>query len=170
MNRSNRSAERVHAVHPGVSRLRSTAYRICLIFLTGYLVVFVLMIWGRISFLRDGTSHFFPYTHTVMEGSDNACVIGLATPACVNQIAFVNIPSNYLSHSSLSLLVYDLILNVLFTWYVISLSASIFSLISHFAASSCIPSTVLRTGSPLASEASLGALSSLLLLLSSHPP
>lgn len=82
-NKPNHSAERVHAVHPGVGRLRSTAYRICLAFLTGYVVIIVLMLWGRISFLRDGTSHRFPYTDITMDGSDNACVIGLITPTCV---------------------------------------------------------------------------------------
>jgi len=122
------SAERVHAVNPGVPRLRSTAYRICLVFLTGYLVIFVLMIWGRVSFLRDGTFHYFPYTNATMDGSDNACVIGLVTPSCV-LLPLLHTPPvlKFLSHSSLALLIYDLILNVLFTWCVTFLSTVLFA-------------------------------------------
>jgi len=43
------------------------------------------MTWGRIAFIRDGTTHTFPYTEHIMDGSDNACVIGIVRPACVLQ-------------------------------------------------------------------------------------
>jgi hypothetical protein len=90
-------AERVYTVNAGANRLHSTAYRICLIFLLGFGVVVSLMTWGRIAFIRDGSTHTFPFTEHIMDGSDNACVIGIIRPA------------------SISLLVYDLFLNVLFT-------------------------------------------------------
>jgi hypothetical protein len=70
-------------VHAGAKRLQSTAYRICLIFLTGFGIVVSLMTWGRITFLRDGTQHTFPFTKYIMDGDDGACVIGLIAPACV---------------------------------------------------------------------------------------
>ena len=76
-------AERVYRVHAGVNRLQSTAYRICLVFLLGFGVVVSLMTWGRIAFIRDGTTHAFPFTEHIKDGSDNACVIGLVRPACV---------------------------------------------------------------------------------------
>lgn len=41
------------------------------------------MTWGRIAFLRDGTSHTFPFTEHIMDGADNACVIGIVSPAYV---------------------------------------------------------------------------------------
>jgi hypothetical protein len=41
------------------------------------------MTWGRIGFIRDGTTHTFPFTEHVMDGSDHACVIGIIHPACV---------------------------------------------------------------------------------------
>ena len=77
------TAERVYRVHAGANRLQSTAYRICLVFLLGFGVVVSLMTWGRIAFIRDGTTHTFPFTEHIMDGSDNACVIGIVRPAYV---------------------------------------------------------------------------------------
>ncbi|CAE6518330.1 unnamed protein product [Rhizoctonia solani] len=75
--------EKVHVVWGGAHqpRLKSPIYRICLITVTPYAVVIVLMLLGRIAFIR----------------SDGACVIGLKRLA------------------SLTLLVYDLYINIFLT-------------------------------------------------------
>lgn len=75
--------EKVHVVWGGAHqpRLKSPVYRICLITVTPYAVVLVLMLIGRIAYLRD----------------DGACVIGLKRLA------------------SLTLLVYDLYINIFLT-------------------------------------------------------
>ncbi|KAG8811059.1 hypothetical protein FRC19_004121 [Serendipita sp. 401] len=87
--------EKVHLVHPHSShtRLKSPAYRLCMFFTIGYLVIIFLLLTGRISFIRDGTQP----THYNDHATDGVCVIGLGPRA------------------SLSLLVYDLLLNVFFT-------------------------------------------------------
>jgi hypothetical protein len=75
--------ERVHVVWPnkGTTRWSSTAYRVCLAGVMIYGAIFALMIFGRISYIKE----------------DRQCVIGLEKPA------------------SLSLLLYDLLLNVFLT-------------------------------------------------------
>ena len=79
------TAERVYTVHATDKHPRYTAYRICLVFLLGFGVVISSMTWGRIAFIRDGTTHSFPFTEHVMDGSDYACVIGINRPAYVLQ-------------------------------------------------------------------------------------
>lgn len=72
------------------------------------------MTWGRIAFIRDGSTHTFPFTEHIMDGSDNACVIGIIRPACV--LASLHDRATLITLSrSISLLVYDLFLNFLFT-------------------------------------------------------
>ncbi|QRV86564.1 transmembrane protein [Ceratobasidium sp. AG-Ba] len=75
--------EKVHVVWGGAHqpRLKSPVYRICLITMTPYVVIVLLMLLGRIAFIR----------------SDGACVIGLKRLA------------------SLSILIYDLYINVFLT-------------------------------------------------------
>ncbi|CAE6489125.1 unnamed protein product [Rhizoctonia solani] len=75
--------EKVHVVWGGAHqpRLKSPVYRICLITVTPYAVVIVLMLIGRIAFIRN----------------DGACVIGLKRLA------------------SLTLLIYDLYINIFLT-------------------------------------------------------
>ncbi|CAE7185951.1 unnamed protein product [Rhizoctonia solani] len=75
--------EKVHVVWGGAHqpRLKSPVYRICLITVTPYAVVIVLMLLGRIAFIRN----------------DGACVIGLKRLA------------------SLTLLIYDLYINIFLT-------------------------------------------------------
>ncbi|KAJ1309955.1 hypothetical protein OPQ81_006714 [Rhizoctonia solani] len=75
--------EKVHVVWGGAHqpRLRSPIYRICLITVTPYAVVIVLMLLGRIAFIRN----------------DGACVIGLKRLV------------------SLTLLIYDLYINIFLT-------------------------------------------------------
>ncbi|CAE6498334.1 unnamed protein product [Rhizoctonia solani] len=75
--------EKVHVVWGGAHqpRLKSPVYRICLITVTPYAVVIVLMLLGRIAFIR----------------TDGACVIGLKRLA------------------SLTLLIYDLYINIFLT-------------------------------------------------------
>ncbi|KIM27611.1 hypothetical protein M408DRAFT_16646 [Serendipita vermifera MAFF 305830] len=86
--------EKVHLVHPhpSHSRIKSPAYRLCMIFVIGYGVIILLLIQGRIAFIQDGSqvAHGSIYDH----GADGSCVIGLNRPA------------------SMSLLIYDLVLNV----------------------------------------------------------
>ena len=85
-NLLNYTAERVYTVHGGAKRLKSTAYRICgFFFLVGLGVLASVGIWGRIAFLRDGTTHTFALTEHIMDGTDNACVIGVVSPAYVLQ-------------------------------------------------------------------------------------
>ena len=85
-NPLNYTAERVYTVHGGANRLKSTAYRICcLFFFLGLGILVTLGIWGRIFFLRDGTTHTFALTEHIMDGADNACVIGVVSPAYVLQ-------------------------------------------------------------------------------------
>ncbi|KAG9126596.1 hypothetical protein FRC07_002870, partial [Ceratobasidium sp. 392] len=75
--------EKVHVVWGGAHqpRLKSPVYRICLITMTPYVVIILMMLLGRIAFIRD----------------DGACIIGLKRLA------------------SLSLLIYDLYINVFLT-------------------------------------------------------
>ncbi|KDN51862.1 hypothetical protein RSAG8_00413, partial [Rhizoctonia solani AG-8 WAC10335] len=75
--------EKVHVVWGGAHqpRLKSPVYRICLITVTPYAVVIILMLLGRIAFIRN----------------DGSCVIGLKRLA------------------SLTLLIYDLYINIFLT-------------------------------------------------------
>ncbi|KAG8680652.1 hypothetical protein FRC09_018066 [Ceratobasidium sp. 395] len=75
--------EKVHVVWGGAHqpRLKSPVYRICLITMTPYIIIILLMLLGRIAFIRE----------------DGACIIGLKRLA------------------SLSLLIYDLYINVFLT-------------------------------------------------------
>ena len=84
-NSLNYAGERVYTVHGGTNRLQSTPYRICFLFSVLAAALLPLGVWGRISFLRDGTTHTFPLTKNIMDGADNACVIGIASPVCVLQ-------------------------------------------------------------------------------------
>lgn len=77
------TVEKVHLVHPhpSHSRYKSPAYRVCILFVLGYGIVLLLMITGRIAFIRDGNqiAQGGLYDH----GNDGSCVIGLGRAAYV---------------------------------------------------------------------------------------
>lgn len=62
----------MHPRTPG-SKLSSPAYRLCMVFVLGYVGVIVLAVYGRISFLRTGQLPM----GTRMAGTDGQCVIGI---------------------------------------------------------------------------------------------
>jgi hypothetical protein len=69
------------------------------------------MIKGRISYIRDGTQ---TGEGTVVDGGmDGACVIGLGRAAYVVSLDSKRV---LISSRSMSILIYDLMLNVFFTW------------------------------------------------------
>jgi len=74
------------------------------------------MIKGRIAFIRDGTQ----IDQGILDdnGTDGACVIGLGRSAYVMSLHAKSILT---LNRSLSILIYDLMLNVFFTWLVNSL-------------------------------------------------
>jgi hypothetical protein len=123
-----KSVEKVYLVHPNThnSRLKSPAYRLCILFVFGYAVVIVLMISNRIAFIRDGNQTIPHPADRISHGTDRACVIGLGALAYVffSTEACLSVLTNRGWNSSLSLLIYDLILNVFFTWQVSSLFSS----------------------------------------------
>ena len=73
--------EKVHLVHPSHSRLKSPAYRLCILFVFGYLVIIILLVTGRIAFIRDGNQMGAGALYD--QGTDGACVIGLGRTAYV---------------------------------------------------------------------------------------
>ena len=103
----------MHLVHPSHSRLKSSAYRLCILFVFGYLVIIILLVTGRIAFIRDGNQIGEGAVHD--QGADGACVIGLGPTAYVVSFNFECILT---LRRSLSILIYDLMLNVFFTWLV----------------------------------------------------
>lgn len=68
-------------VHSSPSRLKSTAYRICLIFVFGYVAVIILAITGRVAYLRDGSRFGLEPFDRFAAGTDGACVIGIGRTA-----------------------------------------------------------------------------------------
>lgn len=77
------TAEKVYFVHPRTSgsKLGSPAYRICIVFVLGYVVIIILAVLGRIAFLRNGHQTMEEAMGPLGSGTDGQCVIGIGRPA-----------------------------------------------------------------------------------------